>query len=403
MFDPYRRVLGVPGALLFTVTGLVARLPISMVSLGITLLVQGVTGSFGLAGAVTAVFVTTQALFAVVQGRLVDRVGQGRVLTVVAVLWGLALSVTTVSVTAGWPMWTTYLAAAVAGGALPSVGACVRARWAHVLADRPGEVSVAYAFEGVTDEAVFIIGPILVTVLATTFHPASGLVVALVAGVIGTLGFAAQRGTEPPVHAAAHPDGARISVPWRILAPVTVVAACLGVLFGAAEVITVAFTEERGVKAWSGLLLAIWALGSLVAGVATGAIHWKQGPAVRVRVGSIGMALAMVPLTFIDSVWLMGCWLFVAGFAISPTLISTMALLERAVPRARLTESMTIMYTGLLGGVAMGAAVSGIVIDAHGASVAYSVPLAAGILAAVTAQLVRGTGASPTRVISVVG
>ena len=66
--------------------GLVARLPISMVGLGIVLLVEAATGSYGLAGAVSAVYVVANAVFAIVQGRLLDRLGQARVLVpVVAV------------------------------------------------------------------------------------------------------------------------------------------------------------------------------------------------------------------------------------------------------------------------------------------------------------------------------
>ena len=54
MLTPYRRVLAVPGALAFSLTGLVARLPISMVSLGIVILVSTRSGSYRLAGGVAA-------------------------------------------------------------------------------------------------------------------------------------------------------------------------------------------------------------------------------------------------------------------------------------------------------------------------------------------------------------
>ena len=61
-------------------------------------------------------------------------------------------------------------------------------------------------------------------------------------------------------------------------------------LFGAAEVTTVAFAEEQGHKAWSGGLLALWALGSLTAGVLTGAVPWRRGPSVRVRWGALALS-----------------------------------------------------------------------------------------------------------------
>ena len=75
----------------------------------------------------------------------------------------------------------------------------VRARWAHLL-DRDSERHTAFAVEGIADEVVFVTGPALVTLLATSFAPQSGLVVALVAGTVGTVALAAQRRTEPPAH-----------------------------------------------------------------------------------------------------------------------------------------------------------------------------------------------------------
>ena len=65
VLDSYRRVLARPGALAFSSAALVARLPISMVGLGIVLLVEERTGSYGLAGTVSAVFVLAEAAFAV--------------------------------------------------------------------------------------------------------------------------------------------------------------------------------------------------------------------------------------------------------------------------------------------------------------------------------------------------
>lgn len=381
----YRRVLSEPGAALFSATGLVARLPISMVGLGIVLLVESSTGSYGVAGAVSAAYMVANAVLAVVQGRLLDAVGQRRVLATASVVFGVAMVALVTSVQSGWPLVATYIAAAFAGGSLPQIGSCVRARWSWVL-DQPADKQTAFALEAVADEAVFMLGPIIVTLLATTVHPVAGLAVAIVAGVAGSLAFAAQRATEPPPHRHDHSTGARPPLPWRTVAPLAVVSAALGVLFGAAEVTTVAFAEEQGNEAYAGGLLALWALGSLVAGVVTGAVSWRRGPTVRVRWGAFAMACAMAPLFFVDSVWLMGLVLLAGGCAIAPTLIATMSLTEHSMPAGRLTEGMAIMHTGLVAGVAPGATISGFVVDHSGASAAYLVSLAAGVLAALAAQ-----------------
>ncbi|MGZ4497450.1 MAG: MFS transporter [Nocardioides sp.] len=385
MLTSYRRVLARPGTQRFSATGLVARLPISMVGLGIVLLLSAETGSYAVAGAVSAAYMVTNALLAIVQGRLVDTLGQARVLVVAAAAFGAAMLLLVVAVRSGWPTAAVYVLAAVAGGTLPQVGSCVRARWSHAL-DDPADLQTAFAIEAVADEVVFMVGPVVVTVLASAWDPVAGIAVAVVACVAGTLAFCAQRSTEPPAHPHHAATGTRPAMPWATVAPLAVVAASLGVLFGAAEVTTVAFAGEQGNRGWSGLLLALWALGSLLAGLLTGAVSWRRGPATRVRWGALAMACAMAPLAVVGSVPVMGAVLLVGGFAIAPTLIASISLTERTVPAARLNEGMAILQTGLVLGVAPGATLAGVLIDARGSATAYLVCLGAGVVAALAAQ-----------------
>jgi MFS family permease len=394
MLDTYRRILSRPGTALFSATGLVARLPISMVGLGTVLLVENETGSYGLAGSVSGVGLIANAAFAVPQGRWADRLGQARVLPIAITIWGVALAVLMWAVESGQPLVVAYAAAAVGGAALPGVGSCVRARWAHALPDAR-ERQTAFALEAVADEAVFVTGPILVTLLATAVDPVAGLTTAVVAGLVGTYAFAAQRATAPPPHPPEHDRTQRPRMPWSTVLPLALVCLALGTLFGAAEVTTVAFAEERDVEAFAGVLLALWAAGSLIAGVLTGAVVWRASLVVRLRVGAAAMTATMVPLALIDSVLLMGGVLFVAGFAIAPTLIASMSLAESTVPPSRLTEGMAFLHTGLVAGVAPGATLSGLVVDAAGASPAYLVSAAAGAVALGAACLTRPRPVTP--------
>jgi predicted MFS family arabinose efflux permease len=262
-----------------------------------------------------------------------------------------------------------------------------------VLGGGPG-LPTAFALESVVDEMVYIVGPILVTTLATLVDPVLGVAAAALAGSVGSLAFAAQRRTEPPAQPHDHREGLRPRMPWRTVLPVSVVCAALGILFGAAEVTTVAFADEHGHKGWSGGLLALWALGSLLAGLITGTITWRRPTSFRVRAGAVGMACAMVPLSFIGSIPLMGAFLLIGGFAIAPTMVATITLVQESVPPSRLNEGMAILQTGIVAGVAPGAALSGAVVDASGASPAYLVSLAAGVVAALAAlTLPRGPSA----------
>ncbi|MGN6576368.1 MAG: MFS transporter [Nocardioides sp.] len=403
MMTSYRRVLSLPGALAFSLSGLVARLPISMVSLGVVLLVSTRTGSYATAGGVSAAFVIATSVFSVVQGRLFDRLGQSAVLPPAVLLFAGSLTLLMVAVEWDWGTPAAVGFAALAGAAQPQIGSCVRARWSHIVPERPW-VQTAFAFEAVVDESVFMVGPTVVTLLATGVHPLAGLSVAVLAALVGTFALVAQRRTEPPPHPRSPVRTERPALPWRTLGPLATAAAAMGALFGATEVATVAFSEELGAKAASGPLLAVWALGSLLSGVVTGTITWRAHTASRFRGGALLLGLSMLPLPWVGGFPVMVAVLFVAGFAISPTLIAMTAWVEEVVPVARLTESMAVIGTGITAGVAPGALVAGTVIDAAGSAAGYWVSVGSGALGFVAALVahrsrpgrVTPAAASPT-------
>lgn len=383
----YRRVFSHPGALAFSLTGLAARLPISMMTLGIVLLVSARTGSYALAGQVSAAYIAGNAAVAVLHGRLADRFGQGRVLYADTVVFATATTLMILSILDGWSLPWPHLCAAVAGAAIPQVGTMVRGRWAHLL-DSDAERHTAFAVEGVADEVVFVTGPALVTLLATSLAPQSGLVVAVVVGTAGALALALQRRTEPPAH-PHDPAVARSAMPWALLAPLTVGALCLGSLFGALEVATVAFADDAGRKAVSGLMLGAFSLGSLVAGVVAGAVVSQRGPLRRARIGMALLAVGTLSLPFLPDLPTMSVALFVTGLALAPSLIALFSLIEASVPASRLNEAMGVVQTGVSAGIAPGAWLAGIVADGSGGSAAYWVCAVSAALAAVSGLAVR--------------
>ncbi|HET7690562.1 MAG TPA: MFS transporter [Nocardioidaceae bacterium] len=394
MITTYRRVLGVPGAFAMSLSGLVGRLPISMIGLGLVVLISGETGSYSLAGAVSASYIVGNAAMSVVVARLMDQRGQAPVILVGLAVSMVSLVLTMVAVEARWPSPVPHLLAALVGAGLPLVGAAVRARWSYLLEDK-ALLQTAFALEAVVDEVVFVVGPTLVTVLATAVHPLAGLTTAIVAATVGTLAFVALRSTEPPP-AGKHSRGDSAQpMGWPVLGPLALAAVCMGILFGACEVATVAFADERDNKAVSGVLLAIWSLGSLLSGLVVGTIRWKASTAVRFQWSLFALAALLLPLPFLDSLWLLGAALFLAGWCISPALIAAVSRIEETVPSSRRTEGMAVFSTGLMAGVAPGAALVGWVVDRYGASAGYWVPTAAGFIGALLAFATSFLGRPP--------
>ena len=358
MFRPYRTILSLPGAFAFSAIGWYARLPMSMLGIGIVLLVSAKTGSYGLAGTVAATSVLAAAAAAPFQARVVDRFGQGRVLPLLAGISGTALSGLIVAVQTGAQTPIPHLLAAVAGATGPLIGSYVRARWTHLLEGRP-ELHTAFALEALLDEVVFMVGPPVVTLLATAVHPTAGLLTAVFTGVTGALLFANQRRTEPPANRRQSGHGAQPPLPWASLGPLTAASAGLGILFGAAEVVVVAVASEAGQRAMSGVLLALWATGSMLAALIVGVVKPRGTLLTRFRVHAGVLALTLVPMPFIGHLGLLGGVMFLAGFAISPTLVALMAVIARISPATRLNEGMAWTHAGLAAGVAAGAAVAG--------------------------------------------
>ncbi|MFB7475644.1 MFS transporter [Kitasatospora sp. NPDC056184] len=390
MLSSYRQIFAAPGTLAFSSTGFISRLPISMTGIGIVTMLSQLRGSFGVAGLVSATMAVSAAVLGPQVSRLVDRHGQRRIvlpataLTVAAAV-GLLLCARFEA-----PDWTLFLFAA-GMGVMPSTGAMVRARWAHLYRDEGPKLHTAYSFEAVVDEVCFIVGPILSVTLATAVFPEAGVLLAGVFLAVGVALFAAQRSTEPPVHPAARHVGSPVILN-RGLQVLILTFVATGAIFGSVEVVTVAYAKAQHHDAASGLILALWALGSCVAGVVFGTLKLKGSMAVRFLGGVVFMAVSMVPLLLVaesvngvGGLAAVGGALLIAGIAISPTLITAMALVERLVPAAQLTEGMTWTTTGLALGVAVGSSAGGWVIDAAGAAAGYWVPVAAGVFGVLAA------------------
>jgi MFS family permease len=374
--NPYSAVLRTPGALKFSAAGALARLPMSMVGIGAVLMVQGLYGSYAMAGRVAAVLGLAQAFLAPQIARWVDRRGQRRVLLPVLAVSAVGMGGLITAAVLGAPEWVLWPFAAIAGGSQGSYGSMVRARWNHSLAD-PRRLHTAYSLESSIDELVFIVGPVLATTLATAVAAPSGLVVAGVAAVVGGLLFVMQRATEPPVVV----PGAEVRHRPVVLVPgmpvMVLVFVAMGMIFGSVEVTTVAFAEELGSKGLSGVVLAVFALGSMVAGLAYGARHFTSPASRRFVIGMAAFGPGVSLVLLADSLWMLATVMFVAGMAIAPTVITGNGLVQDMVGKHQLTEALTWVGTSIGIGASLGASVAGARVDAAGAHAGFLIAVGA--------------------------
>ncbi|MFF4491155.1 MFS transporter [Streptomyces sp. NPDC001544] len=386
----YGQLLRTRGAWTFLLPGFAARQPFAMLTLSIVLLVQHTTGSYGAAGAAAAATGVSMALFAPYSGRLADRYGQRAVLVPGVLVHALsALALTSLALTHA-PLWALFAAAVPTGASVPQIGPMVRARWGVKLQDSP-LMSTAAAFESVTDELTFVVGPLLATALCTTVTPAAGLVTEAGLTLVGGLLFAASKSTQPAVGAdAGHARVQHVSalrVPGVRVLVVTFLG--IGTVFGGMQVGLAAFTESIGEPGLNGVLYGTFAAGNMLSGLVCGAIAWKTAPQHRLVVGYAALALTASALWTAHSVLLLAGLGLLVGMCIAPALITGYTLVESLVPAAARTEA----FTWLTGAVALGQAAAvtaaGQLEDRlwHGAG--FLVPAAGTLLALATLVALR--------------
>ncbi|MFE7816236.1 MFS transporter [Streptomyces sp. NPDC057433] len=385
----YGRLLRTRGAWTFLLPGFAARQPFAMLTLSIVLLVQHTTGSYGAAGAVAAVTGVAMAVFAPYSGRLADRHGQRAVLVPGVLLHALAgLTLTTLALN-GAPLWALFAAAVPTGASVPQVGPMVRARWGVKLKDSP-LMTTAAAFESVTDELTFVVGPLLATALCTAVDPAAGLVAEAALTLVGGLLFAAQKGTQPEVAARGH---ARVQHASALRAPgvrvLIVVFLGIGSVFGGMQVSLAAYTESIGEPGLNGILYGVFAAGNMLSGIACGAVAWKAAPQRRLVIGYAALAVTASALWTAHSALLLAGLGLLVGMCIAPALITGYTLVDDLVPAGARTEA----FTWLTGAVALGQAtavtVSGQLEDNLRAGAGFLVPMGGTVLALVTLLALR--------------
>jgi MFS family permease len=356
-------------------------MPISMLGLGFVLVLVAHGGGYGRAGAISAVFAIVNALAAPVISRLVDRLGQRRVLRPTVVLHSVWLVAFIFLATTDSATWALVLTVAAAGLFEPSIESVVRTRWGYVLGSGP-RLQTAYAFESILDEVIFILGPLIVAVLATQVAPQAGLIAALVLLLLGSFALTAQRASEPPVMPRRE-QGDRSPLSAAGMLVLLTYMVFLGGVFGGVEISTIGFADQHGNASLAGPLLACYAAGSMVAGIVYGAFRWGWSLPLRLFAGALTMTITLAVLPLVHRPAVLAPCLFVAGLGIAPTLISGFSLVERLVPPAQLTEGLTWATTGLVVGIAVASPVAGRIVDNQSAREAFTVGVASGAVAVV--------------------
>jgi MFS family permease len=376
------RVTG-PGLL---VIAFLARLPAAMAPLGVIVLVSSATGSFSQAGIATAALGIGAALGGPVTGWLTDIAGQRTIGLATALVNASALVATALVVLGGGGVVATTAFAALTGFASPQVGPLSRVRWSALLPGRGhGELlPTAMAYEGGADETSYVVGPALVGLLALVGPPVLPIAAAAALTVGAAVPFAmhptATAGRRRPRHAITAPSDSA-PLPVAALVVLGIVMTAIGLVFGATQTGITALAESSGHAGVAGLIYSVLGVGSATAGLATA---WLPGRFTLDRRLSAFAALLFagaLGLLAIRSVAVAAIAMLILGVAVAPLLVTAYAVAERIAPPARIATVITLLASGTVAGVALGAGVAGPLAEAYGFPAALAAPAFAGSLA----------------------
>jgi MFS family permease len=391
----YLGLLSLPGARWPVLASAAGSLPIGMFGLAILLLVRDSTGSYAEAGRVVGAFGLANAAGAVIQGRLMDRLGQPPVLRTAAAGHVASLLALVLVADRGGPTLLLALCAVGGGLFLPQLPAAMRSLWG-ALVDDDERRETAYALVTITFEVAVMAGPVLVAAIAALASPAAAVVVAATIGGCAAVAFAATGGSRR-WRGEPHPGGwvGPIAAPGiRTLGAVLL---AFGVAIGIMQVAIPAFAEDHGSPDIAGVLLAAISLGSLVGGVVYGSRSWPGDPARRLVVMLLALAAAWALPALANAPVVLGLLLVLPGLLLAPANVVCSTLLDTVAPPGTVTEAFTVIVMAVVSGIALGNALGGTIVDGSSYTVAVLCAGGAAGVAALAAAVRQGTLTTPAR------
>ncbi|GAA1947164.1 MFS transporter [Agromyces allii] len=356
----YTDLLKTPGVARIIAAQLTARFPSGMLSLAFLLHIEQTTGSYGSAGLVLAATSIGQAIAGPLTSRLMGRLGMRPVLIVTTILCVAGIvSIGLLPLTV--PLYMTV--GFITGLATPPVQPAVRTIYPKMVNSR--QLTPLFSLDASAQEIIWVVGPVITTLVATQIGTIWAIMLAAVLMVIGGAWFI----SSPELGRVRIPRSKRrfgvvLSRPAVLLATVVgflLIGACAAVEAG-----VVAVFGHGGPEA--GLVLAIFSVGSLAGGLLFG--HIPIGPwatARRMFIVFAGMALA----AFVMDFWWLSATLFIAGIGIAPALAVLFSIVSASVKFSDTAEAYGWVGTGQLIGAALGSALAGFSIDGYGAQGAF--------------------------------
>lgn len=373
------RVEGVPSLVAAMV---VARMPTGCVSLLLVLFVSSVHGA-AIAGAASAAWTIGMALVAPFLGRLVDRGRGPSTLCWSAMAEALAVVALILAVTFVLPALVVVGMAFFCGALTPPVAGTTRSLWKVTVPE--DLLPVAYSFEILLIDVLYVSGPLLASVFVVLGAPAWGIGLTTGLLVIGSVALAFSQPVKRYAllgrSSCAQRTSAKNVSLFRDPAIGATLVACMGAMAfsGWLETLLPLYYSAQGLTLESGVAISVWSAGSIAGVLAFVRLQpsKKRAPLdVQLVVCTLLYAFACALLSFQNGFLGMCLILLGIGLLVSPCTNLHYQLGGDLAPSSRQAEMFSWLNTATSAGISVGALLSGITIEHQGFQAAFQMPVA---------------------------
>jgi Major Facilitator Superfamily len=330
-----------------------------------------------------------------IQGRLIDRIGQPRVIVPATAVNIAGFGGLIALAHSGGSAGAMAVVATIAGLGTLATGSAMRTLWSELVPD-PGLRQAAFALDAVGIDVAFIVGPLIAAAVIAIASPTVSLSTCMLLTAIGSGVFVSSVASRRWRGAPAHE---RRTGPLRSASVLVLMGAAfgVGVAVGAAELAITAFASHHGAPELGGALIAVQALASMVGGLWFGARAWRSAAGQRLWSVSLAFAITMLPLIAIPSFAAAFPLMALSGVALAPTISVIYLLLDSLAPTGTAAEATGWILTAIVGGAALGNAAAGIAVTEASPHAGLAVAAAGGGLTLLAAAIGRRSlRATPT-------
>ncbi|MDF3302113.1 MFS transporter [Streptomyces tropicalis] len=363
----YRALLTRPGVRPWLLVTLAAKLPVAMAPLALVFLVRATPGGYTLGAVLGGAYVVGEVVGAPVLGARLTGARLRRELALGLLLGAAAFAGLAFCGSAPRPVAVAL--AFLAGGAPAAHAGGLRALLVGAVPEEA--VARALSVETTLTQGVWAVAPAAVAFLALGAAPGAPLLLAAVCAALAAFGVRTlpQAGAEadPGPYGAAPPVSRvkALAAGW----PVYLTSAAAMALLATAELVLPALLEYRGLPvAWSGPLLTVFSVASVLGGLVYGARTWPGGARAQSLVLLVVMAVFVALTAVLPGLAGIAVALLLAGAFKSGVMVTRNLSLRERVPAGMLAAGYSVMYAVQGVGYSLTASVAAAVL-AHAAPV----------------------------------